>query len=63
VTQPLPILPTTVVGAYAHPCWLHAAQEWIADGRFADRRSLAEAFVPAINAEIKRLAETAGSSS
>lgn len=32
--QPLPILPTTVVGAYAHPSWLYAAQDWINRGQF-----------------------------
>jgi len=27
-------LPTTVIGAYAHPAWLYASKEWIANGRF-----------------------------
>jgi 5-methyltetrahydropteroyltriglutamate--homocysteine methyltransferase len=33
-TTELPLLPTTVIGAYGHPAWLYAAQELIAQGRF-----------------------------
>jgi 5-methyltetrahydropteroyltriglutamate--homocysteine methyltransferase len=32
--MPLPLLPTTVIGAYGHPAWLYASQEWIREGRF-----------------------------
>jgi len=30
----LPLLPTTVVGSYAHPSWFHGAKELIEAGRF-----------------------------
>lgn len=32
--DPLPILPTTVVGSYAHPSWFYAAKELMEAGRF-----------------------------
>lgn len=29
MTQPLPVLPTTVIGSYSLPPWLYAADDWI----------------------------------
>jgi 5-methyltetrahydropteroyltriglutamate--homocysteine methyltransferase len=36
MAPPLPILPVTVIGAYAHPAWLYASKEWLANGRFGE---------------------------
>ena len=34
VSHGLPLLPTTVVGSYAHPSWFYAAKELMEAGRF-----------------------------
>ena len=33
-SEPLPLLPTTVVGSHARPSWYHLAAEAIREGRF-----------------------------
>src|SRR4051795_2746606 len=35
--DPLPLLPTTVVGSHARPAWWWCANEAIQQGRFGDR--------------------------
>lgn len=34
MTPKLPLLYTTMIGSYAHPAWLYAAQDWMREGRF-----------------------------
>lgn len=36
MTHPLPVLATEMIGSYAHPSWLYAAQAWIREGRFGE---------------------------
>jgi 5-methyltetrahydropteroyltriglutamate--homocysteine methyltransferase len=51
MSERLPILPTTVIGAYAHPAWLYASKEWIASGRFGET-DIAELFDDAVDRAI-----------
>lgn len=34
MAHPLPLLPTTVIGAHARPSWVFAADDWIKRGMF-----------------------------
>lgn len=47
----LPLLPTTVVGSYAHPSWFYAAKEYIEADRFGPT-DIAETFDDAVDRAI-----------
>src|SRR5690554_4432636 len=34
MAKPLPLLPTTVIGSYALPSWVYAADDWMRRGEF-----------------------------